>query len=632
MRSYFAKRMFNSIIVQTLTEAVPMFKKLSIFLLLLSLLSSSVPAQDNATEKPEDKAKATQKAAVEFLRETATDVERLRSMENRISFSSELASLMWFYDEKEAKGMYGQVVSDFKQLMMQFDGEMNMSTSDDDEGGMGGFLFGGRGQNKAQRKFRVALAVRQQIALSLAEHAPDLALNFFYDSIASVSNPDFRKQAEQMDKYFESRLLIQIAESDAAKGVEYGRESIKRQINSMHIELLRKIYAKDASKGTDFGQALYSAAKSDPKRVEGLGFYQSLIVFAEGNLEASKKQGGRSPVYSATDIRDMAEMLYQAMMAESKDMEQWQRRQYIPIVEKHLPGRGAQLRAKFKDPKATGVAPPALATATNRVVTGNVNRVNDGLGTGTGMGIGDGSTSLDPYERELKERQEKAKAEAKMIEDMKKLGQSDLPKEERDKVIAQARKIIAETKGKDKKIVALGILATSVAKLGDKDLANEIMLDAERMVTVNPKNYQDFMYTWLLAGGYAEANPDKAFPLLESTILKANVTLDAFVRVAEFIDVQEEMVADGEVQVGAFGGEMIRGFTRELGAANTLIRTLANADFNRTKGLAGTFDRTEMRVLAKMLVLRAVLDKKSTKPGDRDSEMMVDVGIKDDDN
>ncbi|MBL8180517.1 MAG: hypothetical protein JNL64_02775 [Blastocatellia bacterium] len=600
-----------------------MFKKLSITIILLSLFVASVPAQNNATEKADDKAKATQKAAIDFLRETATDVERLRSMENRISFSSELASLMWFHDEREAKGMYGQVVNDFKQLMMQFDGEMNLTATEDDDDGPGGFLFGGRGGNKVQRKFRIALAVRQQIAMSLAEHAPDLALNFFYDSIASVSNPGFRKQADQMDKYFESRLLIQIAESDAAKGVEYGRESIKRQINSMHIELLRNIYKKDAAKGIDFGQALLSAAKSDPKRVEGLGFYQSLIIFAEGNLDASKKQGGKSPVYSATDIRDIAEMLYQGMMAESKDMEQWERRQFIPIVEKHLPGRGAQLRAKFKDPSAnSNTMRTSVRTVTGSTSAMAVNGPTSAVGTGSG--IGDGGL-MDPYERQQKEREEKAKAEAKMIEDMKKLGQSDLPKEERDKVIAQARKIIAETKGKDKKIVALGILATSVAKLGDKDLANEIMLDAERMVTANPKNYQDFMYTWLLAGGYAEANPDKAFPLLESTILKANGTLDAFVRVAEFIDVQEEIVSDGEVQVGAFGGEMIRGFTRELGAANTLIRTLANADFNRTKGLAGTFDRTEMRVLAKMLVLRAVLDKKTESKPDAEDLELLDV-------
>ena len=34
-------------------------------------------------------------------------------MENRVSFNAELASLMWFHDEKEAKAMYGGVVADF---------------------------------------------------------------------------------------------------------------------------------------------------------------------------------------------------------------------------------------------------------------------------------------------------------------------------------------------------------------------------------------------------------------------------------------------------------------------------------------------------------------------------------------
>jgi len=79
-----------------------------------------------------------QKDAVEFLRETASEVGRLRSIENRISFSSELASLMWFHDDKEAKAMYGQVVLDFKQLLMQFDAEMNSAanpSSDDEMGG-----------------------------------------------------------------------------------------------------------------------------------------------------------------------------------------------------------------------------------------------------------------------------------------------------------------------------------------------------------------------------------------------------------------------------------------------------------------------------------------------------------------
>ena len=46
----------------------------------------------------------------------------------------------------------------------------------------------------------------------------------------------------------------------------------------------------------------------------------------------------------------------------------------------------------------------------------------------------------------------------------------------------------------------------------------------------------------MLASGYAEADPDKAFPLLEDTILRVNDTLAAFIKVGEFIDVAGEMI------------------------------------------------------------------------------------------
>ena len=107
-------------------------------------------------------------------------------------------------------------------------------------------------------------------------------------------------------------------------------------------------------------------------------------------------------------------------------------------------------------------------------------------------------------------------------------------------------------------VIGLGLLAAQVSKLGDKELATEIMREAEALVNPAPKNYQDFLLTWMLASGYANADPEKAFPLLEETIGRANETLGAFIKVGEFIDVAEEMVQDGEVQVGAFGGQMVR--------------------------------------------------------------------------
>src|SRR5437764_13742598 len=133
------------------------------------------------------------------------------------------------------------------------------------------------------------MAVRKQIAMSRAEHAPDLAYNFFYDSMNSVTNAKFREQAQQSDKYFEGELMKQIAATDAAKAVDYGKESIKGGLDTQHIELLKKIYAKDADKGVEFGAAILSRLKTDKASVKNLYFYSSLLTFGTANLEASRK-------------------------------------------------------------------------------------------------------------------------------------------------------------------------------------------------------------------------------------------------------------------------------------------------------------------------------------------------------
>jgi hypothetical protein len=583
------------------------------------ILTFTVSGLSQATEpqKSDDAQKKLEKEAIEFLRETAIDVNTMRSMENRISFNSELASLMWFHDDKEARAMYGGVVGDFKQLLSQFDAEMNsLDMPVDEDAYPSGGLFGGYGRSPVERKFRIAMAVRQQIAMSLAEHAPDLAYNFFYDSLTLISNPKFRKETEQSDKYFEFQLMKQIADSNAAKAAEYGKESIKAGLDNNHIELLKKIYAKDADKGVEFGAAILSRLKSDKSAVKEKYFYSSLITFGAVNLETSKKPGGKPAVYSANDLRDIADQFAQVILESDAKEDGGSALSFADQIEKYSPGRGAQIRAKFKSVKNANML---YTTA-----LGNMAANKYGYGSGNSNMRSNSNSANDSAQRA---REERDKAEKQMMEDVKNLGTKPLPKEERDKIVTQARKIISQTPGKDKKIVALSMLAAQVAHAGDKELADEIMRDAERMVNPQPKNYQDFLYSWMLASGYAEANPDKAFPLLESTILRANETISAFVKVAEFIDVNEELVADGEVQVGMFGGSMIRSITSELGLASSTIKSLARADFVKTRNLTNTFDRTEIRVLAKMMVLRAILDTRTRKEGD---DPMADLNDADD--
>jgi hypothetical protein len=578
-----------------------MFYRITFFALLLLTVFQTTFAQTPEKEKPKVVTDELRKQAVEFLRETSGEVNSLRSLENRISFSSELAGLMWFHDEKEAATMYQAVISDFKQLLMQYDSQINalgITPNESDYGG--GFLGGGDQSEKGQltQKFYKALGVRQQISMSLAEHDATLSYNFYYDTLNIVSNAEFRKQIEQRDTYFGVQLMKKIALKDPSKAAEFGRKSLANGVNWTHLDLLRQIYEKDSDKGAEFAEEIVKKFKSDKIDPNNLYNVVGFINAGTENLEKIKKESSKKkPMFTEQNLRDMSEILAQGIL-QKDDSEGADFSSYATLIEKYSPSRAAQIRAKF-----------AVKTKPKPAVE---NRETD-----TQYGLQ--STTIPPpkvsYENNARKEQEE------MMKNLQTLGSKELPKEEREKIIAQSRKTISGIGNKSEKLIALSMLASQVAKLGDKELAADVLKDAQTLVNPSPKNYRDFLEVWFLASAYAETDPDKAFPILDDAIYRLNDTLSAFVKVGEFMDVSGEMIDDGEVQVGSFGGSMISSLTGELGVANTPLRNLAIADFTKTKALTNKFDRTEVRILAKMMILRAILGD-TTKTANINEEVL----------
>jgi carbon monoxide dehydrogenase subunit G len=608
-------------------RTIPAFQKLFTLVLIFTLIQTGF-AQATAPKTAEETEAEFKKEVTVFLRETASEVGSLRSPENRIGFTAELAGLMWFSDEKESRAMYLSVISDFRHLVGQYDAQLNMIESAPGDGGDyagGGFLFGGDDSEKGKlgRKLRMAMTVRQEVADSMAEHDPQMAFDFFYDSLSAITNADRRKEYEAQDKYLETKLLNEIAEHNAAKAAELGRKSLANgTVNAQHLDLLKKIYEKDADKGAEFGDDITRRLKDTSGGPEETVYIVGAALRTGiSNFESVKKEGGKKPMFSERNLRDLSELLAQRLLETPAENDPFSAMYYVDVIEKFAPSRAVQIRAKFgkagtgdgtgmgdgrgNGPVATVAPPPSSYSA-------NSNLNVSGRGS-TGTGSNSARLEKDAAAAELKR-----KAEEQLMKDVESLGARQLPKEERDKIVAQARKIVSEMGGKDQKIMALSMLAAQVAKAGDKELAGEIMRDAGAMVNPQPKNYKDFLLVWMLASGYAEADPDKAFPLLDDAINRLNDTITGVVRIAEFLDVAGEIVDDGEVQVGAFGGSMIREITRGLGVVDGTLRSLAKADLVKTKALTNRFDRPEVRVLAKMLVLRAVMGNKPA-PGEDES-------------
>ena len=566
--------------------------KQSLALALLFAFASPVFSQAPSIKDTKPDNSELRKEAVAFLRETMGDVANMRTLENRISFSAELAGLMWYHDEREAKNMFNTAIADFRELISQLDARMHQfPTEEDDELAATMRMFGDASDRaKLEMKYRVAMAVRQQIATSIAEHDPDVALSFFYDTVSA--NP--RAQAlGGRDSQFEVNLLKEIAMKSPAKASQYGMKSLANGLQHQHIDLLKKIAEKDHAVAVEFGSAMIKKANDSKFKSYELYTLGSLLEFGADNFEASLKPEGKKAIYSQADIRELSEVMARNIL-DSEDADFGY--QYLSTIEKYAPGRAAQVRAKFRKSDSGNERNANRFTVRGNTAVNVSAPPPDYVGP---VNTANTNIQVDP----------KVEAQEKLMEDVQKIGKGELPKEEREKVVAQARKILMQEKGKDKQIMGLSMLAGQVAKAGDKELASQIMRDAESLVNPQPKNYQDFMHTWMLAAGYAESDPDKAFPILEGAIGRANDLIHAFIRVGEFIDVTEEMISDGEAQVGAFGGGMIRGLSRELGVAEATLGTLIKADFGKTKALTNRFDRPEVRILAKMLVLRSILGK-----------------------
>ena len=576
--------------------------KKALLLLVISLLPLTALPQQIAITDTNTETDKLEKSAVELLEETKAEVDGLRLIENRISFTSELAALMWFHDEREARAMYSDVINDFRQLLVGYDSQMNqfgIKQADEPQVYGSMFMTEPSDRQKIEQKFRVAVGVRQTIATSMAEHDPELALNFFYDSLNAVANVDLRKQMEANDRGFENKLLVQIAAIDPAKAAVIAKRTLSHGITMEQVDLLKKYFGKDPDKAIDFGETLLSAIKSEKSDSLDLGAASSLLKYGTQVLDQSRTIGGKKTIFSDSDLRDLAEVLAQAVLARPNDSG-ISFANYAKDVERYQPGRAVQIRSKVPVRSATTRnGPPAgmrSANATNSY----------------GTFVGNSNTSNTAAARAAAAAQAQREAsEKRLMDDVNRLGTAKLTQEQRDKIILQARTTIMSMPGADKKITTLSLLAGQVAKAGDKDLAAEIMRDAASFVNPQPRNMKDFMLTWMLTSGYASVDPEKAFPMLEDLVNRGNDLIDASLKIAEFVDVTEEIVSDGEFQLGAFGGNMIRDVTRALNMADSTIQNMSRSDFQKMRSLTNRFDRPEIRVMAKMLVLQSVLGAKA---------------------
>lgn len=586
--------------------------KSAVSTVLLLLLAFAVYTQDIVEETPTVKTEDEKKEVAELrkeialllVKETAAEIEMLQSLTNRISFSADLAETAYVLDPALSRRMYVELADS----LARFIAVQSQLMSEKDKNLTGAAIF--TGASRAVWKLRRAAMIRSQAVLSAAKHDPILALDL-------LDATKLNSELKEVLGYFGPKdevLLIQLASvaplDDPESVAEFGDRLLKNGLNMGASILLSKLWEKDKEAAFAYAPRVLSAASREVDSIDpDLGAIA--MIFRLAGEKPEKEGPATRPLFDPAEIRNLAEAFGRVILAKDEDEMEGpgEAMQYASVIRPYAPEVADQIQRRFLK--------------------------GDGAGVGTGVGSGRfvrGTGSAPPpppppppaasavtsdedgkaVSDAEKQKDRTAELEAKMR------SSEDSPEKEAAvrEYVANALQGLSAIDDPLAKTAGYVAVSERLEQLGQKEAASEVLNEAFRSVTVNPRNHQEYLQTWTLAGALVDRQPERAFAMIEDLVFRLNGVVANFHGFAEFLDSNGEILDEGELQFGGFGGGMMNQMMRTLDSTGQIVRKLADTDLARTRALAERFDRPEIRVTARLLILKSfVSEKKPAKSG-----------------
>ncbi|MBX3280994.1 MAG: hypothetical protein KF756_00805 [Acidobacteria bacterium] len=532
-----------------------------------TLAPSPTPTPDPEKEKAQ---------TIAFLRDLDQEISNLRLPENRVSFYVELASVMWQLDEQQARGIYAKSVGDLRQMISIYENERAEAKAAEaaDKDALTASFVDMSFRSPLSRTAVVLVQLRKQIVLSIAERDIDLAMTALADTAGIVIDDAYR---DTTDEWLLNRIAERAATRSPKQALALALEALKKGLDGSHFQVIRQLYEVDSEAAKTLGDAMLTKAKEDETDAATLGEF---LRVADALIEKAKKPSAKPSPFSEADARQIAGLLADKLQR----FDGYGSLAYLHNIEKYLPARAMALKARAAS--MAGNANSVIPERRTRSASSNAN------------------SAVSAEQEKWKKRSE----DSEKLQAFAKLAEGKLPKEEREKVLAEARKTITRIRDPRDKVIALSAIATAVAP-SDKELALQLMAQAEQFAPLYPRTSADYLVALSVASGYAMVEPDKAYPRIEALIASSNDIITAGARVIEFIDPEGTMVSDGELRLGGLIGPTGGGLVSNLSFMEMPLRRLAEFDLERTRALADRFDRPEARVLGKILILRSFAQK-----------------------
>jgi hypothetical protein len=602
-----------------------------LFVCLLFVSVFAALAQVSPTEPQSEKDKAAQeleKDALKLAQQSVNDAGSLKLWQNRALIYAIAGDLFWKTDQKKARSLFKDAGNELV-LGNQIPKEKAKNYYED---------YSWWQDSSPRRSILLMIAAYDaDLALDmlLETRPPDLQAAIDAYNAPQVPNAQSKTQVQaindQKNKYkaqqevqLEQQFAVKAAEQDPKKAAKLIRDSLAKGFSTSIAELLNKINEKDEELGKELlTEVLQKLRDVDFKQKEdavNLSLYLLQQSFSP-DLMKSQNPKFKPLKIDDKDLKPLASKLADYLLGQTSFDKLWILTQLMPMVEKYAPEKSAPLKQKeveFKkllpeewtswqeanklisDPNTT---PDKLIseaekyagwekyrlyqTAVDRAITaGTTDKVRQSL-----QNLPDNKQRNDALDYLDSKVSEKA------IEDNK---------------LDEVQKIVDKSASESSKIKLLVNLAVGYEKKKTEEshkIAVNLMADAQKLVGDIPESREEVANIMKIVAGYAEIEPEKAFPLLSPLTEMTNDMLTAYALLSKY-NKTENMFKQGELiytqALGSTGGYLQYG--KEL-------KLLAAADFGKVKSIIDNLRRDDVKTLTRILLAQSIIKGKLSVEG-----------------
>jgi hypothetical protein len=546
----------------------------------------SVSAQNNieaAKEKDEAiKEKLRQETAL--LEQILVDAKNLRLPENRAFVYAKVGNALWQTDEKRARALFQNSISDL------ITGQNEAETEKGKKESLNNLIYG-----QSPR-----WEILNTIAARDAEFALDVLIKTRPGKIAQAllnmtgENHSPGRQYAKNEIQGEQRIIALAVEQSPQRAVKLLRESLKKDVSYETINLLKKIHQKDAETANqlaeEVGQKLLDTKLNEDN--QDTGFIQYFL--AEFGQEKTEETAATALKISERLLRDLTEKIVKFTLR-SNATSFHSNPATLKIIEKYFPASAAQIKQKqTKQENQNGDYQ-------------GYNKLMNGEATSEEL-LSQAEKFPRSYRNEIYRRAAEKTAQSGNVAEAQKIITTNLSEEEAEGYLSQlnynlatqaisqskfneASQFINQIPEESMRLNTLIHLATSIYQKAPEEnqkWAATVLDEARALISDAPERTSEINSLVNVANAYAQIEPSQAFRLIESLSSPLNEYSEAAAVVAKFNDYGN--LRKGEYPINS-GNNM-------LGAYNltNVLQNLKSKDFDRVIRFSNNFSRLDARI------------------------------------